>query len=121
MTNAAETEGADNCDRQLRGDKGGEPISGVTNYCRVLRKGAGKRGSGCGGEKRVPQTPSTGLIYDILPSTTAVFSYSIGPRKLSANEQLFVGAQTVVSLLQTTQLISHVCFITNHVAYASSL
>ena len=38
------------------------------------------------------------LVYDILPSTTAVFSYAIGSRKLSANEQFFVGAQTVVSL-----------------------
>ena len=63
-----------------------------------------------------------GLVYDILPSTTAVFSYAIGPRKLSANEQFyfFVGAQTVVSLLQTTQIISDVCFITDHVAYANS-
>ena len=60
------------------------------------------------------------LLYDILPSTTAVFSYAIGSRKLSANEQFFVGAQTVVSLLQTTQIISDVCFITDHVAYASS-
>ena len=42
------------------------------------------------------------LVYDILPSTTAVFSYPIRSRKLSANEQFFVGAQTVVSLLQTT-------------------
>ena len=50
------------------------------------------------------------LVYDIIPSTTAVFSYAIGPRKLSANEQFFVGAQTVVSLLQTTQIISDVCF-----------
>ena len=31
-----------------------------------------------------------------------------------------VCAQTVVSLLQTTQIISHFCFITDHVAYASS-
>ena len=54
------------------------------------------------------------LVYDIL------FSYAIGSRKLSANEQLFVGAQTVVSLLQTTQIISDVCFITDHAAYASS-
>ena len=30
------------------------------------------------------------LVYDSLPSTTAVFSYAIGPRKLSANEQCFV-------------------------------
>ena len=60
------------------------------------------------------------LVYDILPSTTAVFSYAIGSKKLSANEQFFVGAQTVVSWLQTTQIISDVCFITHHVAYASS-
>ena len=59
------------------------------------------------------------LVYDILPSTTALFSYAIGPRKLSANEQFFVGAQIVVSLLQTTQIISDVYFITDHVAYAS--
>ena len=51
------------------------------------------------------------LVYDILPSTTAVFSYVIGSRKLSANEQFFfVGTQTVVSLLQATQIISDVCF-----------
>ena len=43
------------------------------------------------------------LVYDILPSTTAVFSYAIGSRKLSANEQFFVGSQTVVSLLQIKQ------------------
>ena len=63
-----------------------------------------------------PQAP----VYDILPSTTAIFSYTIGPRKLSANKQFFAGAQTVVSLLQTTQIISDVCFITDHVAYTSS-
>ena len=45
---------------------------------------------------------------------------AIGSRKLSANEQFFVGAYTVISLLQTTQIISDVCFITDHVAYASS-
>ena len=33
------------------------------------------------------KTPSTGLRH---PSTTAVFSYAIGSRKLSANEQFFV-------------------------------
>ena len=60
------------------------------------------------------------LVYGILPSTTALFSYAIGSRKLSANEQFFVGAQTVVSLLQTTQVVSNVCFITDYVAYASS-
>ena len=60
------------------------------------------------------------LVYDILPSTTAIFSYIIGSRKLSANEQFFVGAQTVVNLLQTTQIISDICFIADHVAYTSS-
>ena len=55
------------------------------------------------------------LVYDILPSTTAVFSNAVGSRKLSANEQFFVGAQIVISLLQTTQIISDVCFITDHV------
>ena len=59
------------------------------------------------------------LVYDILPSTF-VFSYAIGSRKLTANEQFFVGAQTVVSLLQTTQIIPDVCFITDHVTYATS-
>ena len=54
------------------------------------------------------------LVYDIVLSTTAVFSYAIGSRKLSANEQFFVvvvvvgGAQTVVGLLQKTQIISDV-------------
>ena len=60
------------------------------------------------------------LVYDILPSTTAVFSYAVWSRKMSANERFFVDAQTVVCLLRTTQIISDVCFITDHVAYASS-
>ena len=29
-------------------------------------------------------------VYNILPSNTAVFSYAIGSRKLSANERFFV-------------------------------
>ena len=51
------------------------------------------------------------------PSPTAVFSYAIESRKLSANEQFFVfvvvggGAQTVVSLLQTTEIKQGVSFI----------
>ena len=49
-------------------------------------------------------------VYDILPSTIAVFSYAIGSRKLSANEQFFIGAQTLVSLLQTTQIKQGVSF-----------
>ena len=55
------------------------------------------------------------LVYDILPSTTAVFSYAIGSTKLSDNEQFFVGAQTVVSVLQTTQIKHGVSFIANKV------
>ena len=60
------------------------------------------------------------LVYDILPSTTAVFSYAIGLRKLSANEQFFVGAQTMVSLLQTTQIKQGVSFIAANKVYTST-
>ena len=60
------------------------------------------------------------LVYDILPSTSAVFSYAIGSRKLSANEQFFVGAQTVVSLLQTTQIKQGVAFIAANKVYTST-
>ena len=60
------------------------------------------------------------LLYDILPSTTAVFSYAIGSRKLSVNEQFFVGAQTVVSLLQTTQIKQGVSFIAANKVYTST-
>ena len=60
------------------------------------------------------------LVYDILPSTTAVFSYAIGSRKLSANEQFFVGAQRVVILLQTTQIKQGVSFIAANKVYTST-
>ena len=63
------------------------------------------------------QTPSSG--FNILPSTTAVFSYAIGSRKLSANEQFFVGAQTVVSLLQTTEIKQSMSFIAANKVYTS--
>ena len=43
-----------------------------------------------------------------------------GPENCQLTNSFFVGAQTIVSLLQTTQIISDVCFITDHVAYASS-
>ena len=59
------------------------------------------------------------LVYDILPSTTAVFGYAIGSRILSANEQFFVGAQTVVSLLQT-QIKQGVLFIAANKVYTST-
>ena len=50
------------------------------------------------------------LFYDILPSTIAVFSY----------EQCFVGAQTVVSLLQTTQIKQGVSFTAANIVYTST-
>ena len=60
------------------------------------------------------------LVYGILSSTTAVFSYAIGSRKLSANEQFFVGARTVVILLQTTQIKQGVSFIAANKVYTST-
>ena len=60
------------------------------------------------------------LVYDILLSTTAVFSYAIGSRKLSANEQFFVGAQAAVSLLQTTPIKQGVSFIAANKVYTST-
>ena len=54
--------------------------------CTAVCKGVGKR------LHTLPIYPILGgpklqaLVYDILPSTTAVFSYAIGPRKVSANE-----------------------------------
>ena len=60
------------------------------------------------------------LVYDILPSTTAVFSYAIASWKLSANKQFFVGAQTVVSLLQTTQIKQGMSFTATNKVYTST-
>ena len=100
-----------------------KPVLGV---CVCVREW-GRGGGGCererGGVREregVYQTPSTALVYDILPSTTAVFSYAIGSRKLSANEQYFVGAQTVVRLLQTTQIKQVVSFIAANKVYTSA-
>ena len=64
------------------------------------------------------QTPSTCLRH---PSFNHCrYSYAIGSRKLSANEQFFVGAQTVVSLLQTTQIKQGVLFIATNKVYTST-
>ena len=54
------------------------------------------------------------LVYDILPSTTAVFSYAIG------SSSFFVGAQRVVSLLQTTRIKRGVSFIAATKVYTST-
>ena len=67
-----------------------------------------------------PHPTLQALVDDILPSITAVFSYAIGSRKLSANEQFFVGAQTVVRLLQTTQIKQGVSFIAASKVYTST-
>ena len=64
----------------------------------------------CDSQKRVRVCVKLqALVSDILPSTTAAFSYAIGC-KLSAHEQFFVGAQTVISLLQTTEIKQGVSF-----------
>ena len=62
---------------------------------------------------RLSHTPlKAAQVYDILPSTTAVFSYAIGSRTLSAFVVVVVvAAQTVVSLLQTTQIIMYQTFV----------
>ena len=38
------------------------------------------------------------LVYDILPSTTAITDYDIGLEELSANGQFFVGSQIAVNV-----------------------
>ena len=62
------------------------------------------------------------LVYkhNYLPSTTAGFSYAIGSRKQSANEHFFVSAQTVMSLLQTTQIKQDISFIAANKVYTST-
>ena len=60
------------------------------------------------------------LVYDILPSTTAVFSYAIGPRKLSANDQFFCWCSNSSKFVTNNSGYTDVFFITDHVAYASS-
>ena len=82
----------------------------------------------CGQKKRkkggstldTAQPKLQALVYNILPSTTAVFSYIIGSSKLSTNEQFFVGAQTVASLLQTTQIKQGMSFIAANKVYTST-
>jgi len=59
-------------------------------------------------------------VYNILLSNTALFSYAIGSRKLSAYEQFFVGAQTVASLLQTAQIKQGVSFKAANKVYTST-
>ena len=112
------SEGADRVGHgQLRGDKEC-PFSGVTKSGRVWRKVPK-------GDAR-SQTPSTGLRH---PSFNHCrIYYAIGSSKLSANEQFlfcflvffYVGAQTVVRVLQTTQIKPGVSFIAANKVYTST-
>ena len=63
----------------------GVAISQTPVVLRERRRGGGWREEGGGGRCEHKQV----LVYDILPSTTAVFSYAIESRKLSAKEQGF--------------------------------
>ena len=91
------------------------PLQRRNQKWQSLEEGAGKR---CTEWGLCPN--SKALVYDILPSTTAVFSYAIGSRKLSANDHFFVGAQTAVNLLQTTQIKQGVSFIAANKVYTST-
>ena len=86
----------------------------------VRPKACGERNMGRRGLQLSTELELPALVYDILPSTTAVFSYAIGSRKLSVNEQFFVGSQTVVSLLQTTEIKQGVSFISANRVYTST-
>ena len=93
--------------------KGASNSFGDMNSC--SRCDTSRRGTYCVAHKL------QALVYDILPSTTAVFSYAIGSRKLSANEHFFVvGAQTVVSLSQTTQIKQGMSYIATNKVYTST-
>ena len=59
------------------------------------------------------------LIYDILPSTTAVFSYAIGSRKLSANEQFFCWCSNSSNFV-TNNIKQGVSFIAANKVYTST-
>ena len=92
------------------------PFSGVTKSGRVWRKVPESDARSVS----AAQTPSgTGLLH---PSFNhCLFSYAIGSRKLLANEQFFVvGAQTVISLLQTAQIKQGVSFIAANKVYTST-
>ena len=48
-------------------------------------------------EQPRPPLKLKALVYDILPPTTTIIDYTLGLRKLSANGQFFIDAQTTVS------------------------
>ena len=70
--------------------------------------------------KRNTCTPKLqALVYDILPSTTAVFSYAIGSRKLSTNEQFFCWCSNSNKFV-TLRLKQGVSFIAANKVYTST-
>ena len=70
---------------------GSGPLQGLPSIPQVLRLGPVKVTL-----RAILQV----LVYDILPSTTVVFSYAIGSRKRSANEQFLLLLLLVVVLKQ---------------------
>ena len=60
------------------------------------------------------------FMTSFLQSLLYLLSSAIGSRELSANEQFFVGAQTLVSLLQTTQIKQGGSFIAANKVYTST-
>ena len=81
-----------------------QPTPEEKHYIQTADTGKTKQKNITHRQQTLEEKPYRQLVYDILPSTTDVFSYAIGSRKQSSNEQFFVGAQTVVSLLQTTEI-----------------
>ena len=82
-----------------------------------------KPSSGCQKSQNVTTGSSPyhqAQVYDILPPTTAVVHYAIGLEKLSANEQFSMVLKRQQICNKTTQIISDVSFITDHVANAST-
>ena len=80
------------------------------------RKTAKKRCSECGYASNSKHWFTTSFLQPL----PYYFSYAIGSRKLSANKQSFVGAQTLLSLLQTTQIKQGVSLIAANKVYTST-
>ena len=75
--------------------KCGHPVVKRRETALLSRVSPGRRGGRIWsllgqGQLSVRQTVQA-LVYDILPTTTAVFSYAIGSRKLSANAEQGAG------------------------------
>ena len=70
---------------------GSGPLQGLPSTPQVLRLGP---------IKVTLRAKLQVLVYDILPSTTVVFSYAIGSRKRSANEQVLLLLLLVVLVLK---------------------